>query len=103
MAQQSLIMHPAINMRCLPKILLVLVVMKSCSAAPAARVETDPELTAGYTEGDMILGDQNRNGLINETYRWPDRIVYYFINSYIGKTHLSVLTNAFYINLSSLL
>lgn len=72
-------------MKFLSIVLLVFTFTKDLSAAPTAtRVETDPELTAGYTEGDMILGEE-RNGLINETYRWPDRIVYYYINSYIGK------------------
>ncbi|KAH8378320.1 hypothetical protein KR093_010743 [Drosophila rubida] len=76
-------------MKSLSIVLLLLAFAKDLTAAPAApaaRVETDPELTAGYTEGDMILSQQ-RNGLINETYRWPDRIVYYFINSYIDQEH----------------
>lgn len=67
--------------------MLAFAFIKGLSAAPAAvvtRVETDPELTAGYFEGDIVLDPQGRNGLINETYRWPDNIVYYFINSNIG-------------------
>ncbi|EDW12868.2 uncharacterized protein Dmoj_GI22585 [Drosophila mojavensis] len=89
MSQQSLPIHSAVNMRSFPKIFLLLVLMKSCSAAPAVtsdRVETDPELTAGYFEGDMIM-NEDRNGMIDETYRWPNRIVYYFINSYIDQEH----------------
>ncbi|EDV99284.1 seminal metalloprotease 1 [Drosophila grimshawi] len=74
-------------MRALPIILFVLVSSKSCLAAPAVRVETDPELTAGYTQGDMILENQERNGMINESYRWPNRVVYYFINRDIDQQH----------------
>ncbi|XP_002052173.3 seminal metalloprotease 1 [Drosophila virilis] len=87
MAHQSQPIHPVVSMMGLPRILLLLVSAKICLAAPAGRVEIDPELTAGYTEGDMILESQERNGLINETYRWPNRIVYYFINSYIDQEH----------------
>lgn len=75
-------------MRVLPILLLAFTFIKGLSAAPAAgvtRVETDPELTAGYFEGDIVLDAQGRNGLINQTYRWPDNTVYYFINSYIGE------------------
>ncbi|KAL7741427.1 hypothetical protein ACLKA6_000755 [Drosophila palustris] len=72
-------------MRVLYTILLGCVLVKGLSAAPT-RVETDPELTAGYSEGDMILG-QERNGMTNETYRWPNRIVYYYINNYIDREH----------------
>ncbi|KAH8293081.1 hypothetical protein KR044_000944, partial [Drosophila immigrans] len=78
-----------VNMRSLFIVLLVLAIVKDLSAAPAAkveRVETDPELTPGYFEGDMVLSEQ-RNGLINETYRWPNRIVYYFINRNIDRLH----------------
>ncbi|KRG07932.1 uncharacterized protein Dmoj_GI25857, partial [Drosophila mojavensis] len=85
-------MHPVVNMWSILKIFIILALMKSCYAAPAAPeapaagVELDPELTAGYTEGDMIL-NEDRNGLIKKTYRWPNRIVYYFINSNIDQEH----------------
>ncbi|XP_061401156.1 seminal metalloprotease 1-like [Musca vetustissima] len=39
--------------------------------------ETDPELTAGFVEGDMILDTVSRNGLRAEVYRWPNNTVYY--------------------------
>ncbi|KAH8398434.1 hypothetical protein KR215_002045 [Drosophila sulfurigaster] len=66
--------------------LLIFALAKDISAAPA-RVETDPELTAGYFEGDMVLEQQGRNGLVNENYRWPNRIIYYFINRNIDQEH----------------
>lgn len=75
-------------MSVIPILLLAFAFIEGLSAAPAAsvtRVETDPELTAGYFEGDIVLDPQGRNGLINETYRWPDNTVYYFINSNIGE------------------
>ncbi|KAH8267482.1 hypothetical protein KR018_007249 [Drosophila ironensis] len=69
--------------------LVTLFLASSCLAAPATqeRVETDPELTAGYIEGDMVPSPEARNGLRNETYRWPNRIVYYYINRDIDTDH----------------
>lgn len=88
MVYQSLPAGAGVNMRVLPVVILVIAFAKGLSAAPAAvvaRAETDPELTAGYFQGDMILDQRERNGMIDESYRWPNRVVYYFINSYIGK------------------
>ncbi|XP_017151184.1 seminal metalloprotease 1 [Drosophila miranda] len=67
----------------------LLLLAGSCLAAPAPRerTETDPELSAGYVEGDMVPSPGARNGLRNETYRWPDRIVYYYINRDIDTDH----------------
>lgn len=87
MVYQLLLVDAGVNMRVLP-VIFVIALAKCLSAAPAAvaaRVETDPELSAGYFQGDIILSQRERNGMINESYRWPDRIVYYFINSYIGE------------------
>ncbi|KAH8413551.1 hypothetical protein KR009_012278 [Drosophila setifemur] len=69
--------------------LVILSLASICLAAPASqeRIETDPELTAGYIEGDMVPSPQGRNGLRNETYRWPNRIVYYYINMNIDTEH----------------
>lgn len=81
----------SVNMRVFPVVLFVFTLAKSLSAAPATaaaaavRGESDPELTAGYFQGDIILSQHERNGMTDETYRWPDRTVYYFINSYIGE------------------
>ncbi|EDW12863.1 seminal metalloprotease 1 [Drosophila mojavensis] len=80
-----------------PKIFLILVLMKSCYAAPAAsseRVETDPRLIAGYTEGDMILS-KDRNGLINEAVHWPNGIVYYRFNNDIDQKDRNMILQAF--------
>ncbi|KAH8272352.1 hypothetical protein KR026_007123, partial [Drosophila bipectinata] len=67
----------------------IIFLASSCFAAPAKqeRIETDPELTAGYIQGDMVPSPQARNGLRNETYRWPNRIVYYYINRNIDTDH----------------
>ncbi|XP_017860281.1 PREDICTED: zinc metalloproteinase nas-4-like [Drosophila arizonae] len=54
---------------------------------PAARTEVDPELTAGFSEGDMIISAEQRNGLRSDNYRWPNRTVYYYINSNIDQPH----------------
>lgn len=64
---------------------LILVLISCALALPAARIETDPELTAGFVEGDMVPSGSQRNIWRNETYRWPNRIVYYHISSYIGE------------------
>ncbi|KAH8341367.1 hypothetical protein KR059_004232 [Drosophila kikkawai] len=50
-------------------------------AAPCE--ETDPELTAGYFEGDIIL-DYNRNGLLDEARHWPNATVPYIISEEFG-------------------
>ncbi|KAH8412782.1 hypothetical protein KR009_005708 [Drosophila setifemur] len=62
-------------------------ILSGCLAVPVERIETDPELTAGYVEGDMVLSGSQRNIYRNETYRWPNRILYYHINSYIDEEH----------------
>lgn len=54
-------------------------------AMPTTRLETDPELTAGYVEGDMVLDMHSRNGLRNEVYKWPDSTVYYKFFTQFGK------------------
>ncbi|XP_017050615.1 seminal metalloprotease 1 [Drosophila ficusphila] len=41
--------------------------------------ETDPELTAGYFQGDMDV-DFTRNGMLTETRRWPNATVPYRIS-----------------------
>ncbi|XP_017067072.2 seminal metalloprotease 1 [Drosophila eugracilis] len=41
--------------------------------------ETDPELTAGYFQGDMDV-DFTRNGHLSETRRWPNATVPYRIS-----------------------
>ncbi|TMW46256.1 hypothetical protein DOY81_008665, partial [Sarcophaga bullata] len=49
--------------------------------------ETDPELTAGYVEGDMVLNTKTRNGLRDEVHRWPDNIVYYKFHTEFDAPH----------------
>ncbi|XP_017848228.1 seminal metalloprotease 1-like [Drosophila busckii] len=72
--------------------------------APATRMETDPELTAAYYEGDMMLSTAQRNGLIANTYRWPERIVYYRFSSNIDQQHRAhILLGMKQIELSSCL
>ncbi|XP_036320139.1 seminal metalloprotease 1-like [Rhagoletis pomonella] len=50
-------------------------------AAPLSPpIEEDPELIAGYFEGDIVLSSSQRNGYRNETRRWPNNTVYYKFN-----------------------
>lgn len=55
------------------------------SSAPhnMQREETDPELTAGYFQGDMDV-DFLRNGEIAPTRHWPNATVYYKIDKDFG-------------------
>ena len=64
--------------------MIVLTVLKDVRSIPTVRQEMDPELTAGFIEGDMIIQPKQRNGLRSETYRWPNRMVFYHIDSNIG-------------------
>ncbi|KAH8352280.1 hypothetical protein KR084_003146 [Drosophila pseudotakahashii] len=73
---------------------LIVVLISGCLAAPSERIETDPELTAGYIEGDMVPSGSLRNIWRNETYRWPNRIIYYHINSYIDEEHRNHIVSA---------
>ncbi|EDV99283.1 seminal metalloprotease 1 [Drosophila grimshawi] len=66
---------------------LIFVLLKNILGAPAAHTELDPELISGHTEGDMVLSSEQRNGLRDGTYRWPDRTVYYYINKNIDQAH----------------
>ncbi|XP_067625968.1 seminal metalloprotease 1-like [Eurosta solidaginis] len=69
---------------------ILLSVFISSLAAPLSTKfsEDDPELTAGYFEGDMVIDDTDRNGLKQETRRWPNNIVYYKINdNFFDESH----------------
>ncbi|XP_004537802.1 seminal metalloprotease 1 [Ceratitis capitata] len=64
----------------------------------------DPELSAGMFEGDMILtpaqesmlrgGDLGRNGLVDETKRWPNAVVYYKIVGDFDVIHRQAILEA---------
>ncbi|BFF94844.1 seminal metalloprotease 1-like [Drosophila madeirensis] len=60
---------------------LVATLSSSALAAPFSNFsgETDPELTAGYFQGDMEV-DFERNGQLSETRRWPNATVPYRID-----------------------
>lgn len=46
----------------------------------------DPELTAGYFEGDIVLRSKGqRNGLRDEVHRWTDNVVPYKFFTKFGK------------------
>ncbi|KAM7352649.1 seminal metalloprotease 1-like [Cochliomyia hominivorax] len=61
----------------LKNIVVLFALLGLALAMPTTRVETDPELTAGYVEGDMVLDTNTRNGLRSEVFRWPNNTVYY--------------------------
>lgn len=71
-------------------------------AAPfrGSYMETDPELTAGFFQGDMEV-DFTRNGQISESRHWPNATVPYTISEEFGKFHPSfgyqfLITHFFY-------
>lgn len=57
------------------------------------RVETDPELTAGFVEGDMVPDEKARNGLRNEIYKWPGNVVYYKFHTEFGMYCDDIVSN----------
>ncbi|XP_039488618.1 seminal metalloprotease 1 [Drosophila santomea] len=52
--------------------------------------ETDPELTAGYFQGDMDV-DYARNGQLSETRRWPNATVRYRISEEFDTPHVEYI------------
>ncbi|EDX05149.1 seminal metalloprotease 1 [Drosophila simulans] len=52
--------------------------------------ETDPELTAGYFQGDMDV-DYARNGQLSETRRWPNATVPYRISEEFDAPHVEYI------------
>lgn len=52
-----------------------------CHSAPV--VEEDHELIGGFFEGDMEI-EFNRNGVIAESKRWPNKVVHYKIDEVFG-------------------
>jgi len=73
-------------MKMIFNVALTLVLLALSQAAPLQnRIETDPELTAGFFEGDIIL-DNARNGHRNNSFHWPNNLVYYRIaDGYFGE------------------
>ena len=68
---------------------LTLALLALSQAAPLeiTNPEIDPELAAGYVEGDMIY-DNQRSGHRNVSYRWPANVVYYrFHVDHFGESH----------------
>ncbi|KAH8267485.1 hypothetical protein KR018_007252 [Drosophila ironensis] len=52
--------------------------------------ETDPELTAGYFQGDMEV-EYTRNGELSETRRWPNASVPYKISEDFDAPHAAYI------------
>ncbi|KAH8233971.1 hypothetical protein KR032_008405 [Drosophila birchii] len=57
------------------------------------REETDPELTAGYFEGDIIL-ETDRSGLLNPARLWPNGIVPYNISDQFEQPFVDAILQA---------
>lgn len=64
---------------------LILVINLACSLPADWKTATeDPELTAGYFEGDILLDGNQRNGLRSDEYRWPNNLVPYKFFTELG-------------------
>lgn len=61
--------------------------LNTWAAPPSNRLveEVDPELTAGYFQGDMEVQFE-RNGELSPTLHWPNATVYYKIDKEFGKS-----------------
>ncbi|XP_037936499.1 seminal metalloprotease 1-like [Teleopsis dalmanni] len=67
-------------------VVFVYLTVWNSASSTQQRIETDPELTAGYFEGDIVL-NKDRNGIIKETMHWPNGIVYYNFGDVIDEPH----------------
>ncbi|XP_054083353.1 seminal metalloprotease 1-like [Zeugodacus cucurbitae] len=75
---------------------LLLSVVGGSRALPVdERQEDDPELTAGFFEGDIVLDASPRNGVKNSDKRWPKGIVYYkFMDGFFDKEQIHFIKDA---------
>lgn len=67
---------------------IVFVVLACLAVAlgyPAVSHVEDPELTAGYFQGDMKLEVTGRNGLKDKAMYWPGKIVYFNVSDNFGE------------------
>ncbi|XP_036320130.1 seminal metalloprotease 1-like [Rhagoletis pomonella] len=66
---------------CIVWVFALLSVVGAGLAVPLSQtIGEDPELIAGYFQGDIVLSYSDRNGLRNEIRRWPNSTVYYKFN-----------------------
>ncbi|XP_020806072.1 seminal metalloprotease 1 [Drosophila serrata] len=63
---------------------------------PLNALESDPELTSTYYQGDILnRGAKRRNGIGNEIFRWPNATVRYFIQPNVfDKAQLAHISEA---------
>lgn len=52
---------------------------------PAVSHVEDPELTAGYFQGDMKMDITGRNGLKDNKLYWPSKVVYFNVSENFGE------------------
>lgn len=62
---------------------------------PAVSHVEDPELTAGYFQGDMKMRIDGRNGLINPLEHWPNKIVYFNVSESFGECFREVFRSQY--------
>ncbi|KAF5304288.1 hypothetical protein FQR65_LT07980 [Abscondita terminalis] len=49
---------------------------------------------SGQFEGDIILNDDQRNGLINQYYRWPNKVIPYMFDASVTASQRQSVTSA---------
>lgn len=74
---------------------MFLALLAVTQAFPTQTWEEDPELSAGFFEGDLDLNEEQqkqlsspieeRNGLIATAKRWPNNIVHFKITEELGE------------------
>uniref|UniRef100_A0A1A9WUH5 Metalloendopeptidase n=1 Tax=Glossina brevipalpis TaxID=37001 RepID=A0A1A9WUH5_9MUSC len=58
------------------------------------RKKTDPELAAGFMEGDMIFNPIARNAWRDDSFRWPNQTVYYKFFDKFSDAHRNQILRA---------
>ena len=48
--------------------------------------QVNPEELGAYFQGDILIAPDQKNGLIDERYRWPNGVVAYDIDSSVSKS-----------------
>uniref|UniRef100_A0A1B0FLV9 Metalloendopeptidase n=1 Tax=Glossina morsitans morsitans TaxID=37546 RepID=A0A1B0FLV9_GLOMM len=66
-------------------------------SASAYRRESDPELTAGFMQGDMIFDSMARNGWRGDAFQWPNQTVYYKFFNQFSDAHRNQILHAMHV------
>lgn len=65
--------------------LLSMIIVSKCLPMEEILIK-DPELNAGYFEGDMVLHSNQKSGLRDNIYRWKNNTVPYRFHTKFGNS-----------------